>query len=113
MLAIGIVVGVVASGFLRPSAPPFEGLGSFDFMFPEAVVLGLGNAPSIAISRDGTRVVTVFRDGLTQQLYRRKLDSPGWTTIPGTEGAESPFFSWEGDRIGFFADRANAKARLI
>ena len=61
MLAIGVVVGVIAVGSLRPSAP--AGFESTDLVFPEGVVLGLGNAPSIAVSRDGTGVVAVFRDG--------------------------------------------------
>ena len=103
MLAIGIAVGAIAMGALRPSAPPSAEF--IDFTFPENVVLGLGNAPSIAVSRDGTSFLVVFRDGLTQRLYRRELDSPsGWTAIPGTDGAMSPFFSWEGDKVGFFAD---------
>ena len=103
VLTLGILVGAMAISMLR--APGLPSAEFQDFLFPDGVVLGIGNAPSIAVSRDGSRFAAVFHDGLVQQLYRRELDSPaGWAPIAGTDGAQGPFFSWEGDRIGFFAD---------
>ena len=43
------------------------------------------------------------RQGGTQQLYLRAMDSLEAKPIPGTEGAVSPFFSPDGQWLGFFA----------
>jgi len=103
MLTIGVFIGALAVLLSGPSGGRPEP-GFYDFAFPSNVVLGLGRAPSIAISRDGSRFVAVFHDGSSRRVYRRDLNSStGWTQIPGTEGAEGPFFSWDGDNIGFFA----------
>ena len=42
------------------------------------------------------------RDGV-HQLYRRSLDQLEAVSIPGTEGANYPFFSPDGEWVGFFA----------
>jgi Tol biopolymer transport system component len=39
-----------------------------------------------------------------QRLYRRSLDHPDAAPLAGTDRATSPFFSWDGKWIGFFAD---------
>jgi serine/threonine-protein kinase len=39
----------------------------------------------------------------------RKLGSSGFTMLPGTEGAATPFFSPDGKWVGFFADDAMKK----
>ena len=39
------------------------------------------------------------------QLFLRPLDRLEATPIPGTEGAQNPFFSPDGAWIGFWADR--------
>ena len=57
-----------------------------------------------AISRDG-RASPTWRgmpDGVSR-LYVRALDRFESSVIPGSEGAAQPFFSPDGDRIGFFA----------
>jgi len=56
-----------------------------------------------AISEDGTRLVYVAltKDGV--RLYRRALDTYESTPVPGTEDAMEPFFSPDGEWIGFFA----------
>ena len=56
-----------------------------------------------AVSRDGQRVAFVAeRDGVPR-LYLRDLRALQATVIPGTENAMQPFFSPDGQRIGFFA----------
>src|SRR5262249_48271577 len=58
----------------------------------------------VAVSPDGTRLAFSARtaDGLPQ-LYIRPLRSPEVKLLPGTDGANSPFFSPDGRWIGFFA----------
>jgi serine/threonine-protein kinase len=57
-----------------------------------------------AISPDGRRLVFRARepDG-KQQLATRVLDQAHSTLLPGTEGGSDPFFSPDGQWIGFFA----------
>jgi Tol biopolymer transport system component len=69
---------------------------------PEAV-----EGPSItaAISPDGTRLAFVARGpGGKEQLATRPLDQAQATLLAGTENAADPFFSPDGQWIGFFAD---------
>jgi serine/threonine-protein kinase len=55
----------------------------------------------LAISPDGTHVVYVSNN--RSQLYLRELGDLNAIPLPGTEGAESPFFSPDGNWIAFFA----------
>ena len=57
----------------------------------------------MALSPDGTHLAYVARQDGTQQLYLRAMDSLEARPIPGTEGALNPFFSPDGQWLGFFA----------
>jgi serine/threonine-protein kinase len=75
----------------------------------------LGLSPwhaTAAISPDGSRLayVTVRGDWATRQLYFRALDQLEPILLPGTEGAEHPFFSPDGRWVGF---RANDKLKKV
>jgi eukaryotic-like serine/threonine-protein kinase len=70
---------------------------------PGQQLAGLFNGPAVAISLDGTLLAYVARQGSTQQIYLRAMDSLEARPIPGTEGAVSPFFSPDGQWLGFFA----------
>jgi serine/threonine protein kinase len=59
--------------------------------------------PGIAVSPDGTHLVYVARRGGLQQLHLRALDRLESKPMAGTEGASSPFFSPDGQWVGFFA----------
>jgi serine/threonine-protein kinase len=56
--------------------------------------------------------VFVGIDGDTRQLYLRPLDRPEVKPIAGTVGALNPFFSPDGEWIGFFADEKLKKTRV-
>ena len=64
---------------------------------------GLDSGPSVALSPDGTHLAYVARQGGAQQLYLRALDSIDSRPIPGTDGAVDPFFSPDGQWVGFSA----------
>ena len=69
-------------------------------------------APSVALSADGeTMLYVAERDGV-RQLYRRPLDQLAAIPIPGTEGARYPFFSPDGEWIGFEVDGALKRMAL-
>ena len=54
----------------------------------------------IAIAPDGSRLVYVGSDS-ARRLWVRAADSLDGYPLPGTEGAENPFFSPDGLRVGF------------
>ena len=66
----------------------------------------------LALSPDGrTLVYVASRDGVVQ-LFRRPIDQFEATPMPGTEGAQDPFFSPDGQWVGFEADGALLKVAL-
>ena len=81
------------------------------FKIPEGVIEeGAGGA--LTFSPDGAKLVyTAVRAG-TWQLYLRRLDQLQATAIPGTEGESSPFFSPDGNWVGFFAGGKLKKVSL-
>ncbi|MBI3207274.1 MAG: PD40 domain-containing protein, partial [Candidatus Solibacter usitatus] len=74
------------------------------------MIADLGSAPAaagsgIAISRDGTRIALVGSSGGKNIIFYRRLSDEKGVALHGTEGATHPFFSPDGQWIGFFADR--------
>jgi serine/threonine-protein kinase len=71
---------------------------------PEFAVTSVEGAPGagVALSPDGRRIVYTGRgtDG-TFRLYTRTLDQDQAAPLAGTEGAYSPFFSPDGQGVGF------------
>ncbi|TAK17979.1 MAG: serine/threonine protein kinase, partial [Acidobacteria bacterium] len=57
-----------------------------------------------AFSADGTQIAFVVQQGATRFLMVRALDRFDARLLPGTEGADLPFWSPDGSAIGFFAD---------
>src|SRR5262245_24718506 len=48
----------------------------------------------------------------TRGLFLRPLEQPKGTQMPGTEGAYGPFFSPDGQWVGFFAQGKLKKTRV-
>jgi serine/threonine-protein kinase len=71
---------------------------------PGQPLAGLDIGLAVALSPDGTRLAYAARQGDKQQLYLRPLAGLEAKPIPGTEGAIQPFFSPDGQWLGFFAD---------
>ena len=68
--------------------------------------------PHIALAPDGSRLAYVGNHDGNTMLFVRPLDSFEATPIRGTEGAESPFFSPDGQEVGFFAEGKVKKVSL-
>ncbi|MDX1632942.1 MAG: hypothetical protein R3234_13810, partial [Thermoanaerobaculia bacterium] len=67
---------------------------------PEGLSAGVGLQG--AISRDGSRIVlALYREG-ARSLFVRDLDSREFRALRETEGATRPFFSPDGEWIGYF-----------
>ena len=99
-LCIGTLIAGFAVWRLKPESPrpitrtvinlpPGDRLAALDF-------------PAIALSPDGTQLAYVAIHGGTRQIYLRTLDSLEAKPLAGTEGANTPFFSPDGQWLGFF-----------
>jgi serine/threonine-protein kinase len=60
--------------------------------------------PALALSPDGRRLVYVGRGPRGNQLYLREMGHPEVTPLLGTEGASNPFFSPDGESVGYVVD---------
>jgi serine/threonine protein kinase/Tol biopolymer transport system component len=94
-----IIVGL-AVWMLKPATP--KPVTRFTMSLPPGQRLDLGLP--IAVSPDGTRLVySAGSNNITTQLYIRAMDGLQAVPIPGTEGAHNPFFSPDGQWVGFNA----------
>jgi serine/threonine protein kinase len=99
-------VAVVAAGVLlmlwapwRLEKPADRPLVRLDVDLGTAVSFPSNSGRSLAISPDGTRLVYI--SGTPTKLFTRRLDQPTATELPGTQGAARPFFSPDGQWVGF------------
>jgi eukaryotic-like serine/threonine-protein kinase len=108
-VATCIMVGV-AVWFLKPAAP--KAVTRLVMSLPLGQRLETLR-PAIAISPDGTRLVYAAgpNTNLTQ-LYLRAMDGLEARPIQGTEGASYPFFSPDGQWVGFSAGGKLKKVSL-
>jgi eukaryotic-like serine/threonine-protein kinase len=80
---------------------------------PASLELDMGSgAGPLAIAQDGSQIAYVgFGEGRTQ-LYVRRLDAFDAKAIAGTDGAQFPFFSPDGEWVAFFAERKLKRVSL-
>jgi len=89
-------------GWLRPK--PAEPLSQFSLALRPTEALQpptSGGGGRIAISPDGRQMVYSGPGEGGNRLWLRRFDQLSATPISGTEGAASPFFSPDGQRVGF------------
>ena len=77
----------------------------------ELAPLGVGRR-SLALSPDGTHLAYVVDRSGTSQLYLRRMDEFEARPLEGTEGAFDPFFSPDGQWIGFLTQTQVMKASI-
>jgi Tol biopolymer transport system component len=110
-LFLGAAVTGIAIWNLKPApAPPPRPESRFTITLPPGQQLAVPESgPAVALSPDGTHLAYVAREGLTEQVYLRAIDSLEARPIPGTEAATGgitaiePFFSPDSQWLGFFA----------
>jgi Tol biopolymer transport system component len=64
-----------------------------------------GGAGPLALTPGGRHIAYVADGGRVPQLYIRSLDAFDPRPIAGTDGAQFPFFSPDGEWVAFFAER--------
>jgi DNA-binding winged helix-turn-helix (wHTH) protein/Tol biopolymer transport system component len=109
--------GISGALLWRATRPPDRPLIRFSIdLGPEAIQgrAASGGFFNPIISPDGTRLVFPAKaaDG-REQLAMRRLDQSTATMLAGTEGAVDPFFSPDGQWIGFFAGQKLKKIPLL
>ena len=107
-----VLVVLAVGNALRAPPLPTRPIARFAVSLPPSDRLALGLTPTIALSPDSSRLVYVAIHAGIQQLYVRPVDRLEATAIPGTEGADSPFFSPDGQWVGFFAEGKLKKVSL-
>ena len=95
----GVAVWLVRSG----AAPASGSISRTTIALPAGDEIASSHQMPIAISPDGSTVVYVGLHGGKVQLFRRTLAEPDPVAIEGTEAAQMPFFSPNGQWIAFFA----------
>ncbi len=106
VLAGALALGLVGSLFVpwRAERPISLPVARFALTLPAGdLPFGMGEGPGVALSPDGTKLVYVATRA-PAELQLRQLDSLQTSPIPGTEGAHGPFFSPDGQWVGFFAN---------
>ena len=79
---------------------------------PTGAGLGADGGASAILSPDGTILVFVGQRAGQTRLFVRKLDQLSAVTLAGTEDAADPFFSPDGQWVGFFAKGKLKKASV-
>jgi len=96
--------GALALGYRLRVPAPVPVMRS-NLMLPPDTTLASGDT-SLALSPEGTRLAIIASgtDG-TRRIWIRPMDSLAAQALAGTEDATYPFWSPDGQHIGFFADR--------
>ena len=102
-LVLSIALGALRSGDsseLEARAPLVQAA----INSPPGVQLLEGPGPALALSNDGKALVFAAYEGNRDRLYLRDMASAEVRPLEGTDDARSPFFSPDGQWVGFVAN---------
>jgi serine/threonine-protein kinase len=99
LLALGAVAFGLWAWQRRPAMPTVR----LSVAFPPGQQMRPAATRRFALSRDGSRMVYVGQDSVGgSQLWVRDLNSLTGRPLAGTSGALGPFFSPDGESVGYF-----------
>jgi len=103
-----VIAGVALWALWRSTRPVEKPLVRLDVDLGPEIALSTANNQflnTVVVSPDGTRLVYAASTGSGQdRLFTRRLDQTKATELPGTSGAIGPFFSPDGQWVGFYAN---------
>jgi serine/threonine-protein kinase len=109
---LGVVAATIVMTILWPRPPP-SAVVRFSVGLPPEHRLSSDLTAPIALSPGGAHLAYVAEHAGRSQLFLRGLDRLSIDPLTGTEGAHNPFFSPDGEWVGFFAeDRTLQKVSL-
>ena len=103
-IAGAALIGLAAGRSMPPSDPVHRSAKAIRaaIALPPGLELDGVGAPEIALSPDGSTLAFLARgESGPQHLYVRRLDSAEAKLVPGSESAEGPFFSPDGEWVAF------------
>jgi serine/threonine protein kinase/Tol biopolymer transport system component len=109
LVVIAAVLGIGWWRATRSVEQPLKPLVRLDVdLGTDVSLVSTMNGANVIISTDGTRLAYVSQG----RLFTRRLDQPKASELTGTQGATSPFFSPDGQWIGFFGGGKLKKASV-
>src|SRR5262249_12825700 len=107
-----LAVGFALANFTRRSTAQPTNVVRFSITPPPGAFFSVHGAQTLAISPDGMQLV--FRVGSAEgpRLYLRDLHRSEMALIPGTEGAQGPSFSPDGQSVAFVSSGTLKKTAL-
>jgi serine/threonine protein kinase/Tol biopolymer transport system component len=103
-LVVAAITGLAVWNLKPPTRTDSQAVTRFTIALPPGEELVVASSPAIALSPTGTQLVYVAARGGIRQLYVRSMAGFESRPISGTEGASAPFFSPDGQWVGFFAE---------
>jgi Tol biopolymer transport system component len=98
-----VAMGVIMRGHFG-SSETVEPVRRLAVELDGTLAFGIDYPASVAISADGSRIAFVAESAGERLIHVRALDGSMPHPLPGTRGAQKPFFSPDGRSLGFFAD---------
>jgi serine/threonine-protein kinase len=108
-VAIGVVLAMFS--IYSPAASDARPTMRFTIALPEDSVIDPLRG-SVAVSPDGTQMMYVALHGGRPRLFLRTADRDVPQLVDGSDGAADPFFSPDGEWVGFFAHGSLKKLRV-
>jgi eukaryotic-like serine/threonine-protein kinase len=115
---VGAVIAATTAGLIvwnvKPSSSSPRTVRRFSIVLPPGQRLAGLTRPAVSFSPDGSLlayVATTQGEG-ARQIYLRSMESGETRPIRGTEGTINPFFSPDGQWLGFYTFEGNAIMKI-
>ena len=101
--AVAVVIASVVTWTLVRTPAPDQRVTRLSVSVPPDTTLSPPTWANVALSPDGSRLAFTTGSGESGRLYLREMDELEATLVEGSEGATGPFFSPDGQWLGFLA----------
>nr|MBA2292709.1 serine/threonine-protein kinase [Gemmatimonadales bacterium] len=98
LVTFGLTKWLGSSGAATPKRS-----AHLSIVLPKGYEVGSSQFSPVAVSHDGSRLAYVGLTDGKNRIFIRSLEEPDAKALEGTEGGDGPFFSPDGEWVGFFA----------